>query len=165
VLAAIAFYVAYAFRKVSRPVSSWKFGFITMGVAVLHDVLIPLGVFSLLGHYYGVEINSGLVAAFLTILGYSVHDTIVVFDRVRENLLKVGGKFEELVERSVNETLARSFNTSFTAFLPLVAIFFWGGASLKYFSLALMVGLVSGTYSSIFLASPLLVISEKKSSR
>jgi preprotein translocase subunit SecF len=165
VLAAIALYVAYAFRKVSRPVASWKFGVTTLVVAVLHDVLMPLGLFSLLGHYYGVEINSGLVAAFLTVLGYSVHDTIVVFDRIRENLLKVGGKFEEIVERSVNETMARSFNTSFTAFLPLLAISLWGGPSLTYFALALMVGLVSGTYSSIFLASPMLVVWEKKSSR
>lgn len=165
VLVAIALYVAYAFRKVSRPVSSWKYGIVTLIAALFHDVLIPLGVFAFLGKAYLVEINSAFIAAMLTVLGFSVHDTIVVFDRVRENLLKTGGSFEEIVERSVNETLARSINTTLTTLIPLVAIFLWGGETLKYFSLALMIGLVAGTYSSIFLASPLLVVFQKRSSR
>jgi preprotein translocase subunit SecF len=165
VLVAIAVYVAYAFRKVSRPVASWKYGLITLIAALLHDVLIPLGVFAVLGKVFLVEINSAFIAAILTILGFSVHDTIVVFDRIRENLLKTGGAFHEIVERSVNETLARSINTTITTLLPLFAIFFWGGETLKYFALALIIGLVAGTYSSIFLASPLLVVFQKKSSR
>jgi len=162
VLTAIALYIAYAFRRVSRPVASWKYGIVTLITSVLHDVLIPLGVFAFLGKFLNVELSSALVAAFLTILGYSVHDTIVVCDRVRENLMKTSGKFEDIVERSVNETLSRSINTSLTAFLPLITIFFLGGVTLKWFSLALMVGMVSGTYSSIFLVAPLLVVMEKK---
>lgn len=165
VLIGIALYVAYAFRKVSRPVSSWKYALVTIIAALLHDVLIPLGAFALLGHFLLVELNSGFVAAVLTILGFSVHDTIVVFDRIRENLLRSGGKFEEVVERSVNETLARSVNTTITTLFPLLAIYFWGGDTLKYFALALIIGMVAGTYSSIFLASPLLVVFQKKSSR
>ncbi|MBI4458410.1 protein translocase subunit SecF [Candidatus Uhrbacteria bacterium] len=165
VLFAIAAYVAYAFRKVSRPVASWKYGLVTLIAALFHDVLLPLGLFAVLGRSHGVEVNSGIVAAVLTVLGFSVHDTIVVFDRIRENLLKTGGDFEEIVERSVNETLSRSINTSLTILLSLVAIFFWGGESLKYFSLTLIVGLIAGTYSSIFLASPLLVVFQKRAAR
>lgn len=165
VLIGIALYVAYAFRKVSRPVSSWKYALVTLIAALLHDVLVPLGVFALLGHFLLVELNSGFVAAVLTILGFSVHDTIVVFDRIRENLLRSGGKFEDVVERSVNETLARSINTTLTTLFPLLAIYLWGGETLKYFALALIIGMVAGTYSSIFLASPLLVVFQKKSSR
>lgn len=161
VLLGIALYIAWAFRKVTRPVASWKYGVVTLVTSVLHDVLIPLGVFAFLGKYMNVELNSALVAAFLTILGFSVHDTIVVCDRIRENLLRTGGKFEEVVERSVNETLSRSINTTMTAFLPLLSIFLFGGASLEWFALALMIGLVSGTYSSIFLVAPMLVVMEK----
>jgi len=163
VLIGIASYVAYAFRKVSRPVASWKYGLTTLIAALFHDVLVPIGVFAVLGHVLAVEINSAFIAAMLTILGFSVHDTIVVFDRVRENLLKTSGSFEEIVERSVNQTLARSINTSLTTFLPLLAIWFWGGESLKWFALALMIGLIAGTYSSICLASPLLVTFQKAS--
>ncbi|MEK9152294.1 MAG: protein translocase subunit SecF [Patescibacteria group bacterium] len=162
VLVAIAAYVAYVFRKVSRPVASWKYGLVTLIAALFHDVLLPLGLFAVLGRTHGVELNSAFVAAILTVLGFSVHDTIVVFDRIRENLLKTGGDFEEIVERSVNETLSRSINTSLTILFSLIAIFFWGGASLKYFALTLIVGLVAGTYSSIFLASPLLVVFQKR---
>lgn len=165
VLIGIAVYVAYAFRKVSQPVASWKYGLITLIAALFHDVLVPIGVFAVLGHILAVEINSAFIAAMLTILGFSVHDTIVVFDRVRENLLKTSGSFEEIVERSVNETLARSINTSLTTFLPLLAIWLWGGETLKWFALALMIGLLAGTYSSIFLASPLLVTFQKISKR
>ncbi len=165
VLLAIALYVAYAFRKVSRPVASWKYGLVTLLAAVAHDVLLPLGAFALLGTWYGVELNSGFIAAILTILGFSVHDTIVVFDRIRENLQKSTGVFEDIVERSVNETLARSINTTVTTLIPLVAIYLWGGESLKYFALALIIGMIAGAYSSIFLAAPLLVVMQKKSVR
>ncbi len=165
VLLAIALYVSYAFRKVSRPVASWKYGLSTLIVGLLHDVLLPLAAFALLGKVANAEVNSSFVAAILTVLGFSVHDTIVVFDRIRENLLKTGGAFEEIVERSVNETISRSINTSLTAVFPLVAIFFWGGESLHFFALTLIIGLVAGTYSSIFLASPMLVMMQKKSGR
>jgi preprotein translocase subunit SecF len=162
VLVGIGLYIAYAFRKVSRPVSSWKYGLATVLAALFHDVLIPLGVFAVLGKLYLVEVNSAFVAAMLTVLGFSVHDTIVVFDRVRENLLKSNGTFEEIVERSVNETLARSINTTVSTLLPLIAILLWGGETLKYFALALLLGLVAGAYSSIFLAAPILVVFQKK---
>jgi preprotein translocase subunit SecF len=165
VLLGIALYVAYAFRRVSRPVSSWKYGLVTLIVGLLHDVLLPVAAFALLGKFAHAEVNSSFVAAILTVLGFSVHDTIVVFDRIRENLLKSGGSFEEIVERSVNETLSRSINTSFTVLLPLVAIFLWGGESLHAFAFTLIIGILAGVYSSIFLASPMLVIMQKKSSR
>jgi preprotein translocase subunit SecF len=165
VLVGIALYIAYAFRKVSRPVASWKYGLVTLIVGLLHDVLLPLAAFALLGHFHNAEVNSAFVAAILTVLGFSVHDTIVVFDRIRENLLKTGGKFEEVVERGVNETLARSINTSLTTLLPLVAIWFWGGDSLRNFSFTLIIGILAGVYSSIFLAAPLLVALQPKSSK
>lgn len=157
VMLAIIAYVAYAFRKVSRPVSSWKFG-LTAIIALIHDVTITMGVFALLGHYMGVEIGIPFVVAMLTILGYSVNDTIVVFDRIREKLLQRGyNRFAETVNIGVNETIPRSINTSATTLLVLGALFLFGGESIRYFALALIVGIALGTYSSIFLASPLLV--------
>jgi preprotein translocase subunit SecF len=164
VLVGIALYVAYAFRKVSRPVSSWKYGLVTLVVGLLHDVLLPLAAFGLLGRYQLAELNSAFVAAILTVLGFSVHDTIVVFDRIRENLQKTSGSFEDIVERSVNETLSRSINTSLTTLIPMLAIYFLGGESLRYFAFTLIIGLVAGTYSSICLAAPLLVVLSKKAS-
>ncbi len=165
VLLGICGYIAFAFRKVSKPVASWKYGLITLIPALFHDVLLPIAVFAVLGHYLLVEVNSAFIAAILTVLGFSVHDTIVVFDRIRENLLKTSGTFEEIVERSVNETMARSINTSLTIFLPLLSIFLFGGETLKWFALALIIGLIAGTYSSIFLCAPLLVVFQKRSSR
>jgi len=156
-LLAITLYIAFAFRKVSHPVASWRYG-ITSLIALFHDVLIPLGVLSLLGKFYNVEVTIPIIAALLTILGYSVHDTIVIFDRIRENLLR--GKFDsfkETVNWSLNQTLSRSINTVLTVLLVLFAIFFLGGASLKYFSLTLIIGIISGAYSSIFIAASLLV--------
>lgn len=161
VLLAIAAFVGYAFRKVSQPVSSWKFGITTLIVALTHDVILPIGAFAVLGLFMPVEINSAFIAALLTILGFSVHDTIVVFDRIRENLLKTTGTFEEIVDRSVNETMARSINTSLTSLFPLVAIMFLGSESLQAFAFTLIVGLLAGTYSSIFLAAPFLVTMQK----
>lgn len=153
----IILYIAFAFRKVSKPVSSFKFGLMAV-VALIHDVSIPFGIFTILGHFLGVEIDVLFITALLTILGFSVHDTIVVFDRVRENLRKeIGSNFEETVGLSINQTITRSINTSLTVLLVLFAVFFFGGETTKWFSLALIIGVAIGTYSSIFLASPLLV--------
>jgi len=159
VLFLIVLYIAWAFRRVSKPVSSWKYGVVAL-IALFHDVLIPVGLFSILGRFVPAEVDTLFVTALLTILGFSVHDTIVVFDRIRENLKKAGSRIEsfgELVEGSVKETFVRSINTSFTVLLSLSAVFLFGGESVKYFTLALIVGVVAGTYSSIFIASPLLV--------
>lgn len=160
VILAIVLYIAWAFRKVSYPVQSWKYGIISI-IALIHDVLITLGIFILLGKFLGIEVNTPFVAALLTILGYSVNDSIVVFDRIRENLGKYEGEFEEIVDKSVNETITRSINTSFTTLLVLVAIFVFGGTSIRDFILALIIGIALGTYSSIFVASPLLVVWQK----
>lgn len=156
-LLAITLYIAFAFRKVSKPVSSWKYGIASL-IALFHDILIPLGIFSVLGHLYNIEITIPIIAALLTILGFSVHDTIVIFDRIRENIIKSGGQlFEETVNKSLNQTLWRSISTVCTVLIVLVAIFFFGGETLKYFALSLIVGITSGAYSSIFIASPILV--------
>ena len=160
VLICIVLYVAWAFRKVSKPVASWKYGVAAI-IALFHDVLITMGVFSFLGKFYGVEVNTPFVAAILTVLGYSVNDTIVVFDRIRENLPKSDEDFETTVNISVNQTIRRSINTSLTTLLVLLSILFFGGESIRGFVLALSIGVFVGTYSSIFLASPLLVIWEK----
>lgn len=153
-------YIAWAFRKVSRPVESWKYGAGAV-IALVHDVLITAGVFSVLGHFYGVEVGIPFIAALLTILGFSVHDTIVVYDRTRENLLKGSSKeaFSNVVNKSLNETMVRSINTSLTVIITLFSIYFFGGASTKSFALALLVGITFGTYSSIFVATALLVTS------
>jgi preprotein translocase subunit SecF len=157
VIIMIIFYIAFAFRQVSKPISSFKFGLMAI-VALIHDVTAPLGVFAVLGKISGAEIDILFVTAILTVLGFSVHDTIVVFDRIRENLKKgVSKGFEETVGMSVNQTITRSINTSLTVILALLAIFFFGGETTKYFSLTLIIGVFFGTYSSIFLASPLLV--------
>lgn len=162
VIIAIVLYVAWAFRKVSFQVSSWSYGFIAV-IALMHDILIVIGLFAVLGHFMNVEVGLPFVAALLTILGYSVNDTIVVFDRVRENLHKKhqNQSFEETVNLSVNETLARSINTSFTTLIVLIMVFFLGGATLKFFILALIVGITVGTYSSIFLAATMLTQTQK----
>ncbi len=155
----IMLYIAWAFRHVSEPLPSWKYGVVAIATLV-HDVAIPTGLFAVLGHFYGIEVDSLFITALLTVMGFSVHDTIVVFDRTRENLHKTksGESYESIVNRSINETLARSINTSLTVLLVLGAIFFFGGSTVHYFSLALAVGIIFGTYSSIFVASPLLVI-------
>ena len=156
-LLVIVFYIAFAFRKISQPIVSWQYGIASL-IAIFHDVLIPLGIFSILGKYYDVQITIPVVAALLTVLGYSINNTVVVFDRIRENLLKrKGATYEETVNISMNQTLSRSINTSLTTLFVLLAIFFLGGETLKYFALALILGISAGTYSSVFLASPLLV--------
>ncbi len=164
VLIAIVLYIAWAFRKVSKPVASWKYGLAAI-IALFHDVIIVLGVFAVLGRFLDVEINSAFVAAVLTVLGYSVNDTIVVFDRVRENLPRSDEDFEGTVNTSINQTLTRSINTSFTTLLVLLAILFFGGDTIRDFVLALSIGVFIGTYSSIFLASPILVLWERTKSR
>ncbi len=160
VLIFIVLYIALVFRKVSKPVASWKYG-VTAIIALFHDVIIVLGVFAVLGHFYNIEINTPFVAAILTVLGYSVNDTIVVFDRIRENLPKSEENFENTINISVNQTLTRSVYTSLTTLLVLLSILFFGGDTIKDFVLALSIGVFIGTYSSIFLASPVLVIWEK----
>ncbi len=157
VLFGISLYIAWAFRKVFQPLSSWRYGIVTL-LALFHDLVIPIGLFAFLGHFYGVEIGTNFIVALLVVLGFSVHDTIVVFDRIRENLKRYASlDFVSLVNQSVNETLVRSVSTSFTVLLTLLALYIFGGESLRYFILALIVGIFSGTYSSIFIASPLLV--------
>lgn len=159
VLIFIVLYIAYAFRKVSKPVESWKYGLAAI-IALAHDILIVTGVFVFLGKFAGVEVDSLFVTALLTILGFSVHDTIVTFDRIRENLFKNRSydNFEEILNISINQTIVRSINTSLTTFLALLAILLFGGESTKYLALALSIGIVIGTYSSIFIASPLLLL-------
>lgn len=158
----IGLYVTWAFRKVSRPVASWKYGVVSV-VALLHDMIVPIGAFAYLGHFWGVEVDIAFIAAILTILGYSINDTIVVFDRTRENLIKHNVKdFEQVVNKSVNQTLIRSFNTSLTVIIVLFALYIFGAESLRYFALAMIIGVITGTYSSVFIASPLLVEWQKR---
>lgn len=158
VISLIVLYVAWAFRKVSQPIQSWKYGVVTI-ITLVHDVILPVGVFAFLGRFYMIEVDTLFVTALLTIMGFSVHDTIVVFDRIREHLkaARIQGGFEGIVNQSVNETMIRSINTSLTVLLALFAVFLFGGESVGFFSLALIIGIVTGTYSSIFIASPLLV--------
>jgi preprotein translocase subunit SecF len=165
VLACILFFVAFAFRHVSKPISSWIYGLIAI-VTLLHDVIIPLGAFALFGYLWGAQVDALFVTALLTILGFSVHDTIVVFDRVRENL-RVNQErnrkedFAQVAGRSLSQTMVRSINTSVTVAISLFALYFLGPASTKDFALTMLIGIIAGTYSSIFLATPLLVAVEK----
>jgi len=162
VLVFIVIYIAWAFRQVSKPIQSWKYGIAAI-IALVHDVSIPAGVFAVLGRFYNIEVDTLFVTALLTILGFSVHDTIVVFDRIRENLKRIGGAaarqadFEAVVEKSLRDTMTRSINTTMTVMFVMLALYFFGGVSTKYFSLAIVIGLFFGTYSSIFIASALLV--------
>jgi preprotein translocase subunit SecF len=176
VILCIVLFITFAFRKVSKPVQSWKYGLMAI-VALAHDVIIPTGAFSILGHYLGYEVDTLFVTALLVILGFSIHDTIVVYDRIRENLkhahsdntlvpsnteLKPGKKnFEMIVGESVAQTFVRSINTSMSTILALVVLYFLGPEATKHFSLALIIGIAIGTYSSIFIASALLVTIEK----
>jgi len=157
VLLSVSIYIAIVFRGMRRVLSPWAMSVATL-IALAHDVILPIGLFAALGHWKGVEINAVFVAAILTIMGYSISDTVVVFDRVRENILRgVKASFPEVVHLSIMQTLVRSLATNFTTLLSLVAIYFFGGETIKYFALALIVGIFSGAYSSIFVASPILV--------
>lgn len=155
---AIIMYIAWAFRKVPKPTNSWQFG-ITAAVALLHDLLITIGAFSLLGHLYGFEVDSLFITALLTVMGFSVHDTIVTYDRIRENLLEhmKDMTFENVVISSINQTLVRSMNTSVTLLLILSSLILLGGESIRPFIAALLIGIAVGAYSSVFLASQLLI--------
>lgn len=159
----VILFIAFAFRKVSQPVASWKYGLIAI-VTLLHDVMIPIGLFTLLSHYYGVELDTLFVVAVLTILGLSLADTIVIFDRIRENLKNINSnkiRFNEIVGRSIEQSYVRSISTSLTVILVLLALVVFGPVSTRYFALMLTAGMFFGTYSSIFLASPLLVMTEE----
>lgn len=165
VLLCILLFIAFAFRKVSQPVSSWVYGFIAL-ITLIHDVIVPVGFFAALGHFAGAEVDTLFVTAILTVLGFSIHDTIVVFDRVRENLAinKERSRkepFEETASRALNQTFVRSVNTSMTVLFTLLILYFVGPVSTKWFALTLLVGIVAGTYSSIALATPLLVEAER----
>ncbi len=158
VIFAIIAFIAFAFRGVSKPVSSWRYGVIAI-LALFHDVIIAAGLFAILGKYAGAEVDTLFVVAILTILGLSVNDTIVIFDRIRENIKnKISDNFSETVGRSISQTFSRSINTSLTTIMVLLALYFFGPVSTKNFALMLTAGMFFGTYSSIFLASPLLVL-------
>lgn len=158
----IVLYIAFSFRKVPKPASSWRFGIAAI-VALIHDVLMVVGIFAILGKFLNVEVDTMFVTALLTIIGFSVHDTIVVFDRIRENLIKnIGKKFVDVANLSIIQTLGRSLNTSLTVVFVLFALLLFGGETIKWFVVALLIGIISGTYSSIFNAAALLVFWEEK---
>lgn len=162
VIIAIIAYVAYSFRKVSLgPVKSWVYGVCAI-IALVHDITIVIGFYVILSHFLKIEINSLFISALLTILGYSVNDTIVVYDRIRENLKRSSADtFEQVINESLNQTITRSLNTGLCALFVLIIMFLFGGESIKYFALTLFVGIVAGTYSSMFVASPLLLVFQK----
>ena len=155
--AAIVIFMAISFRNTPPPVSPWSFG-VTAVIALLHDTIALLGIFAILGHFYNVEIDSLFITAVLTTIGFSVHDTIVVFDRIRENLKRYTHSFDIIVNDSIVETVARSLSTSITVLFTLLALLIFGGESIRLFVLALLLGVLLGTYSSIFNAAPMLVV-------
>ncbi|HTK33174.1 MAG TPA: protein translocase subunit SecF [Candidatus Paceibacterota bacterium] len=166
VILGIVLYITFAFRKVSEPVKSWKYGLIAI-ISLVHDIIIPLGAFAILGHYAGYEVDTLFVTALLVILGFSIHNTIVVFDRVRENLSHSSSNkpFVSVVGESVNQTLTRSINTSLTVLIALVSLYIFGGEATQHFTLALIIGILAGTYSSVCFGSSLLVTFEQYAKR
>jgi preprotein translocase subunit SecF len=160
VILAILAFIAFAFREVSRPVSSWKYGVAAM-VTMAHDIIIPTGVYVLLSHYLGAEVNTLFVIALLTVMAVTISDKIVVFDRIRENLKTKKGTFDDIVGISLRQTAVRSINTSLTTVLTLIALYVFGPESTQFFALTLIVGMVVGTYSSICVASPILTLFNK----
>ncbi|MFA7714747.1 MAG: protein translocase subunit SecF [Candidatus Paceibacterota bacterium] len=156
-LTAMLLYIAFAFRNVPGPVSPWIYGLASF-LMLVHDVVVPLGVFSILGKFYGVQVTIPIITALLTVVGYAINNVIVVYDRTRENLQRTRNiNFAEIANLSINQTLSRQINTSLAVLFPLFAMYFISGVALKYFSLALILGIITGTYSSIFLATPILV--------
>jgi preprotein translocase subunit SecF len=160
-LLAMFFYIAIAFNRIPRPMRSWQCGAVTLFI-LFFDVLLPLAIFSLLGKFSGVQLTIPVAIAFLTVVGYAINNVVVVFDRIRENLFKTPPRgldlrFEEITNLAINQTLSRQINTSLTTLFPLIFIFFLGGETLKYFALALILGIITGLYSSIFLAGPILI--------
>lgn len=162
VLAMILVFISWSFRGVARPVASWKYGLVAI-IALAHDMIIPIGFFAVLGKYAHAEVGTLFVTALLTLLGFSVYDTIVVFDRIRENLGRFGKtmSFEEIVGKSLGEVIGRSLATSFVLIILLANLLVLGESSIKHFILTLLIGITAGTYSSIFLASPLIVTWER----
>jgi len=156
---AIVLYIALTFRNMgSKNIRSWQYGMVAAGIGFFHDVLIVLGAFSIMGYLYGIQFSVPIAVALLTVLGYSINDTVVVFDRIRENIAKNPRLvFPDIVNKSLNETLERSINTSATTLFVLIAIFVLGGETIRWFVFAMILGISVGTYSSIFLAGPLLV--------
>ncbi|TSC90073.1 MAG: preprotein translocase subunit SecF [Parcubacteria group bacterium Gr01-1014_2] len=158
----ISIYLAIAFSKIGGTISPWVLALGAI-VALLHDLLLPMGIFVLLGKFKGVTIDAPMIAVALTILGYSVNDTVVIYDRIRENIIKkTSGSFNEIIHKSIKQVLYRSISTGFCAILMMISIYFFGGSSLKNFSLAFIIGIASGAYSSIFVASPILMLFHKK---
>ena len=159
VVAVITLYITFTFRKVSWPIKSWKYGIVTL-VALIHDVVIAAGFFAIIGHLKGIAVDTYFIVALLTVAGFSVQDTIVIFDRIREKLLENKGKidFAEIANKSVNEVFIRSLNTATGAMIALLVVAILGPISMRYFALTMLVGMFFGTYSSIFVASPLLTI-------
>jgi len=156
-LLSMVLYITLAFRRVQKPLRSWVYGLITT-IVLFCDVFIPLSIFSVLGKFYNVEITIPVITALLTVMGYSINNVVVVFDRIRENIFKARGKtFEEIIDISVKQTLSRQINTSLTTLFTCIAIFFFGGETLKYFTLVLILGITSGVFTSIFLANSLLM--------
>jgi len=167
VLFGISLYITFAFRKVSRPIQSWKYGVSTL-ITLFHDVIIPTGLLAVLGQIKGIEIDTNFIVALLVVMGFSVHDTIVVFDRIRENIFLSRGKIinlKDTINFSIKETIVRSINTSLTLVLVLFAMMFFGPSPLFYFVLTIIVGTIFGIYSSIFVASPLLYVWDKWSTK
>ncbi len=159
-------FIAYSFRQISKPISSWKYGLVSI-VALVHDISIPAGAAVILGRFYGMEIDALFITALLSLLGYSINDTIIIFDRIRTNLNKnkdsnLKESFDYTIGKSLSETYGRSINTSLTVFLVLVSLYFFGAASIKFFILTLIVGTIAGAYSSIYIAAPLLVSINKQ---
>jgi len=155
---AIVLYISWSFREVPKPASSFRFGICAI-LALLHDVFVVVGSFAILGKFFQASVDSLFVTALLTIIGFSVHDTIVVFDRIRENLKKFGSyTFSQTVNYSILQTLGRSLSTSLTVVFVLTSLLLFGGETIRWFVIALLIGIISGTYSSIFTASPLLVL-------
>lgn len=167
VVLAIVMFITYVFRQVSEPIASWKYGAVAI-IALAHDVLIPTGIFAFLGRNGGFEIDTLFITALLVILGFSVHDTIVVFDRTREHLKNGELKkfsFDVVVGRAITETFSRSINTSLTTIIALIVLWYLGPESTNNFALVMIIGMIVGTYSSIFIGSPLLVTLEKWQNR
>ena len=159
---AIVAYVTWAFRQVPKPATSIAFGITTI-IALIHDVIVVVGIFAILGHFFEIEVDSLFITALLTVIGFSVHDTIVTFDRLRENLRHHQiGIFEEVMNTSINQTIVRSLNTSLTTLLVAVAIILFGGESVRPLAFVMAVGIIVGTYSSIFIASPILLWASRR---
>jgi len=156
-LGSLLTYIAISFRKLKWPIASWQYGIVSI-VTLLLDLLVTLLVLVLLGKFYNVQFNIAIVAALLTILGYTINDKVIVFDRVRENVLKErSSNFAETVDKSLNQILGRSLSTGACTLIVLFVLFLMGGETLKYFSLTLIVGIIVGTYTSLFVASSILV--------